>query len=70
VKKRSLDILIFVGAWTAWAIFLSALVAYTESIPFVYALYCNIILLSIAALLSLPIIWVVGRFGFHTGPPS
>ena len=69
MNKRSLDILVFVGAWTAWAVFLSALVAYTESIPFVYALYCNMILVSISAFLSLPVIWAVGRFGSRRRNP-
>jgi len=69
MKTRSLDIIVFIGIWLAWAIFLSALVAYIENIPFIYAIYCNSVMLSIAAVLSLPIIWVVGRSGSHRRNP-
>ena len=47
MKGRWPGIAAFIGLWTAWAIFLSALIAYTEHVPFVYAIYCNAILLGI-----------------------
>jgi two-component system LytT family sensor kinase len=61
MRARWPGIAVFVGLWTAWAVFLSALIAYSEHIPFAYAIYCNAILFSIAAVLSLPIVYVVGR---------
>ena len=50
---------IFVGVWVAWTIFMSALIAHDERIPFFYAFNTNVVLFGIAAILSLPVL----RFG-------
>ena len=61
MRSRWSGVAVFVGLWAAWAVFLSALIACSEHVPFAYAIYCNTILFSIAAALSIPIIYIVGR---------
>ena len=60
-KPRGLNVLIYIGAWTAWTVFMSALIAFDEEIPFVYAAWCNIVLFGIAAVLALPVMSLASR---------
>ena len=59
MRPKWFEVIIFVGVWSAWTIFMSALIAHDERIPFFYAFNTNVVLFGIAALLSLPVL----RFG-------
>ena len=64
-KPKGVSVVVFFGAWTAWTLFMSALIAFDEKIPFVYSLWCNIVLFGLASLLSLPVMglatWLAAR---------